>query len=294
MTYTILHKRHIPIALFLWLLPFAGYWVTQPADAQEGSVTDGELPAAIKSLHGEIAALRGQVANYTAAISEVGKARRSRSFGAYQKEFEALGNKIMDCRQRLQFFYEQVTRLYRTMPTSALYLAARQAYTDAKNDFDALASSFSTAPRPEMMQVAEVRVMDGRLAKHLAQTAPEPTPVKSDQSVGRTLLEADDIRYIGRFDAIEVYLVTLKDQACYLLTGLRERVIGADGVVTEMVRQTILYSDLFPAKQAVGRQTEQHFESVLQQKFSLLAEDGNVSELLFNELTKARSYARVE
>lgn len=283
----------ITLGLLLWSAFPVGCIAVQPIHAQEGG-GDSELPSAIKALRAEIVALQGELANYTAAIQGGEKARRGKGFEAYRRQFEALGGKISSCRERLQHFHEQVTRLYRTMPTSPLYLATRQAYTDAKNDFDALAASYAGAPRPETMQVAEVRVMDGRLTKHLARTAPEPAPVKPEQSVGRAMLEADDIRYIGKFDSVEVYLVTIKDNAHYVLTGLRERVVGADGAVTEVIRQAILYSESFPAKQAAGRQTEQHFESVLQQKFSLLAEDADVSEQILDELLKARSYARAE
>lgn len=283
----------ITLGLLLWPAFPVGCVAVQPIHAQE-SGGDSELPSAIRALRGEVVALQGELANYAAAIQGGEKARRGKGFEAYRKQFEALGGKIASCRERLQYFHEQVTRLYRTMPTSPLYLAARQAYTEAKTDFDALAVGFGNAPRPETMQIAEVRVMDGRLTRHLARTAPEPAPVKPEQSVGRAMLEADDIRYIGKFDSVEVYLVTIKDNAYYVLTGFRERVVGPDGTVTEVVRQAILYSEPFPAKQAAGRQTEQHFENVLQQKFSLLAEDAGVSDLILDELLKARSYARAE
>ncbi|MCS7080937.1 MAG: hypothetical protein NZ585_12930 [Chloracidobacterium sp.] len=289
-----LRSGHIILGFALGLTIPIGFCAEQPIYAQGGGVTDAELPSAIKALHGEIAALHGELTSYTAAVQGGEKSRRGKGFEAYRKQFETLGGKISSCRERLQYFHEQVARLYRTMPTSPLYLAVRQAYADAKNDFDALAAGFTNAPRPETLQVVEVRVMDGRLTKHLAQTAPEPAPVKPEQSVGRALLEADDIRYIGKFDSVEVYLVTIKETAHYVLTGLRERVTGPDGVVTEVVRQAILYSEPFPAKEATGRQTEQHFESVLQQKFSLLAAEADIADMIMDELLKARSYARTE
>ncbi len=285
--------KSVTVVSFLSLAPIVGYF-PKNAFAQQDGVADNEITAAIKALRGEIVALHGELASYAAGVQAGDRGRRGKGFEAYRKQFDTLGGKIASCRERLQSFHEQVTRLYRTMPTSSLYLAARQAYADAKNDFDALASGFTSAPRPETMQVAEVRVMDGRLTKHLSRSAPEPAPVKSEQSVGRAFLEADDIRYIGKFDSVEVYLVMIKDDAYYILTGIRERVINPDGAITEIARQTILYSDPFPAKQAAGRQTDQHFESVLQQKFTLLGEDANTSDLVLDELLKARSYARAE
>ncbi len=286
--------RWLTAVPFLFLCLAVNLVTVEPALAQEGGASDSELPAAIRALRGEIAALQGELASYVAGLQGGEKARRGKGFEAYRKQFEALGGRISSCRERLQYFHEQVSRLYRTMPTSSLYLAARQAYADAKQDFDTLASNFSSSPRPETIQIAEVRVTDGRLTRHLARTAPEPAPVKPEQSIGRTFLEADDIRYIGKFDSVEVYLVTIKDTAHYVLTGLRERAVEADGRVTEVVRQTILYSEPFPSKQAAGRQTDQHFESVLQQKFTLLADDENTANLVMDELLKARSYARVE
>jgi hypothetical protein len=286
--------RWLTAVLFLFLCLAVNLVKVEPALAQDGGISDSDLPAAIKVLRGEIVALQGELASYVAGLQGGEKARRGKGFEAYRKQFETLGGKISSCRERLQYFHEQVSRLYRTMPTSSLYLAARQAYADAKQDFDTLASNFSSSPRPETLQIAEVRVTDGRLAKHLARTAPEPAPVKPEQSIGRAFLEADDIRYIGKFDSVEVYLITIRDTAYYVLTGLRERVVEADGRVTEVVRQTILYSDAFPSKQTAGRQTDQHFEAVLQQKFTLLAEDENTTNLVLDELLKARSYARVE
>ncbi|OYT71241.1 MAG: hypothetical protein CFK52_08420 [Chloracidobacterium sp. CP2_5A] len=266
----------------------------QNAFAQQGGLADSEMPAAIKALRGEIVALQGELSSYAAGVQSGDKGRRGKSFEAYRKEFEALSGKISSCRERLQHFHDQVTRLYRTMPTSSLYLAARQAYADAKNDFDALASGLALAPRPESLQVAEVRVVDGRLAKHLSRSTPEPAPIKSESSVGRAFIEANDIRYIGKFDSVEVYLITIKDLSYYVLTGIRERIFDSDGKVTEIMRQAILYSEPFPSKQAIGRQTDQHFESVLQQKFTLLGDDPSVSDLVLEELLKARSYARAE
>lgn len=286
--------KWLTIGFFL-LFPFALSLVAyEQAVAQETGQSDSDLPAAIKALRGEITALQAELSSYAAGLEGGDKARRGKGFEAYRKQFEMLSGKISACRERLQYFHEQVSRLYRTMPTSSLYLAARQAYADAKQDFDTLASNFSSSPRPETLQVAEVRVMDGRLIKHLARTAPEPAPVKPERSVGQMILEADDLRYIGKFDAVEVYLVTIKDEAYYLLTGLRERTVADDGQVTEVVRQTILYSDPFPCSQAAGRQTDQHFESLLQQKFTLLADDENTIERVMDELLKARSYARAE
>ncbi len=286
--------RWLTAVSFLFLFFAVNLVTVEPAWAQDGGVFDSDLPAAIKALRGEIAVLQGELASYVAGLQGGEKARRGKGFDAYRKQFETLSGRISSCRERLQSFHEQVSRLYRTMPTSSLYLAARQAYADAKQDFDTLTSNFSSSPRPEMLQVAEVRVTDGRLTRHLARTAPEPASVKPEQSIGRAFLEADDIRYIGKFDSVEVYLITLKDTAHYVLTGLRERAVEADGRVTEIVRQTILYSDPFPSKQAAGRQTDQHFESVLQQKFTLLAEDESTANLVMDELLKARSYARVE
>ncbi|MFQ3640757.1 MAG: hypothetical protein SNJ62_12220 [Chloracidobacterium sp.] len=286
--------RLVTVGSCLLLVSPTNLCVVQPAWAQQSGIADNELPAAIKALRSEIVALQGELSSYTAGVQGGDKARRGKGFETYQKQFSALGGKISSCRERLQYFHEQVTRLYRTMPNSSLYTAARQAYADAKNDFDALASNYTSAPRPETMQVAEIRVMDGRLTRHLTRTAPEPAATKPEQSVGQAILKADDIRYIGKFDSVEVYLVTIKDTAHYVLTGMRERVINQDGAVTEIVRQTILYSEPFPSKQTIGRQTDQHFESVLQQKFSLLSDDQNVADLILEELLKARSYARAE
>ncbi len=286
--------RWLTAVPFLFLFFAVNLVTVEPAWAQAESGSDSELPAAIKALRGEIAVLQGELASYVAGVQGGEKARRGKGFDAYRKQFEALSGRIASCRERLQYFHEQVSRLYRTMPTSSLYLAARQAYADAKQEFDTLATNFSSSPRPEILQVTEVRVVDGRLTKHLAQTAPESAPVKPEQSIGRRFLEADDIRYIGKFDSVEVYLIILKDIAHYVLTGLRERTVEPDGRVTEVVRQTILYSEPFLSKQAAGRQTDQHFESVLQQKFILLAEDDNTANLVLDELLKARSYARVE
>ncbi|MGQ9897928.1 MAG: hypothetical protein ACUVR8_10300 [Acidobacteriota bacterium] len=282
--------RRLTFLPFLLLSLAINLGTIESAFAQSQGMTDSDLPAAIRTLRDEIVTLQSELSNYVAGLQSAEKVRRGKSFEAYQKQFQTLGSRISDCRERLQYFHEQVSRLYRTMPTSSLYLAARQAYADAKQDFDALVSNFSSSPRPETLQVTEVRVTDGRLVKHLAQT----DPVKSEQSIGQAILEADDIRYVGKFDSVEVYLVITKDTAHYLLTGLREQTIEADGRISEIVHSAILCSDPFPSRQAVERQTTQHFDSILQQKFILLAEEQAVTDQIRDELRKARSYARVE
>jgi hypothetical protein len=289
-----LRTRWHLVTLLLFVFFLTNLLAIKPALAQGEVSPDSNLVAGISALRSEISALQGELSSYVTGVQSAQKARRGKGFEAYRKQFEALGGKISSCRERLQYFHEQVSRLYRTMPTSPLYLAARQAYTDVKQEFDSLVTSFSNSPRPEILQIAEVRVMDGRLTKHLAQTAPQPAPVNPEQNIGRVFLEADDIRYIGKFDSVEVYLIIIKDVAHYVLTGLRERAVESDGQVTEVVRQTILYSEPFPSKQVDGHQTDQHFEKLLQQKFILLAEDENTTNLVMDELLKARSYARAE
>jgi hypothetical protein len=168
--------RWLTAVLFLFLCLAVNLVTVEPAWAQAEGASDSELPAAIKALRGEIAALQGELASYVAGLQGGEKARRGKGFEAYRKQFETLGGKISSCRERLQYFHEQVSRLYRTMPTSSLYLAARQAYADAKQDFDTLASNFSSSPRPETLQIAEVRVTDGRLARAPCADGPGASP----------------------------------------------------------------------------------------------------------------------
>ncbi|QUV95015.1 hypothetical protein [Chloracidobacterium aggregatum] len=173
---------------FLFLFFTVNLVTVEPAWAQAEGASDSELPAAIKALRGEIAALQGELASYVAGLQGGDKARRGKGFEAYRRQFETLGGRISSCRERLQYFSRAGVA---ALPHHAHLFASTsppgRPMPIAKQDFDALASNFSSSPRPETLQIAEVRVTDGRLTRHLARTAPEPAPVKPEQSIGRDI-----------------------------------------------------------------------------------------------------------
>lgn len=263
--------------------------------AQSGGIADGELAGAIRAYRSELTELQNQVAAYNQS-----KGRKRGGFDEVRKGFDGLNAKVSQCRQRVQFFYEQVVRLYRTSPNSQNYLQARQAYTDLKAMFDGISTNFSSVPRPESMQVVEISLTDGRLNKHMAavnsddapaKPAGGPTPSASASIIDR-LMEADEVRYIGKFDQAEVYLFIIKDKAHYAITGLREQANDANGKPIERVSSAVICTDAFTWQQTSGFTPQQHFDNLLKLKMTTLPNDRRTSELVQTELVKARSYAR--
>lgn len=264
--------------------------------AQGGGIADGELAGAIRAYRGELADLQNQVAAYNQS-----KGRKRGGFDDVRKGFDGLNAKVNQCRQRVQFFYEQVVRLYRTSPNSSNYLQARQAYTELKEMFDGISTNFSSVPRPESMQVIEVSLTDGRLNKHMASVSSDDAPAKpaggpapsaAGTAIIDRLLEADEVRYIGKFDQAEVYLFIIKDKAHYAITGLREQANDANGKPIERVSSAVVCTDAFNWQQTSGFTPQQHFDNLLKLKMTTLPNDRRTSDLVQTELVKARSYAR--
>jgi hypothetical protein len=262
--------------------------------AQSEGISDGELAGVIRSYRSELAELQNQVAAYNQS-----KGRKRGGFDDVRKGFDGLNAKVNQCRQRVQFFYEQVVRLYRTSPNSQNYLQARQAYTDLKEMFDGISTNFSSVPRPESMQVVEVNLTDGRLNKHMAAVNSDDAPAAkpaggptTGTSLVDRLFDADEVRYIGKFDQAEVYLFIIKDKAHYAITGMREQANDANGKPVERVSSAVVCTDAFNWQQTSGFTPQQHFDNLLKLKMTTLPNDRRTSELVQTELVKARSYAR--
>ncbi len=266
--------------------------------AQSGGIADGELAGAIRAYKSELAALQSQVAAYTSGAR--GGGRKRGGFDDVRKGFDGINAKVNQCRERVQFFYEQVVRIYRTSPNSTNYTQARQAYTELKDMFDGISTNFTSVPRPESMQVVEVSLTDGRLNRHVASISSDdddvkpaggPAPAKSAPLIDK-LLEADEVRYIGKFDQAEIYLFICKEQAYYVITGLRELATDAKGQSLERVKGALVCTDVFKWQPTQGFSPQQHFDNLLKLKMTTLPNDRKSADLVQTELVKARSYAR--
>lgn len=286
-------KRLLALALLgVGLCVGAPFLAPEMTVYAQGGIADGELAGAIRSYRVELAELQNQVAAYNQS-----KGRKRGGFDDVRKGFDGLNNKVNQCRQKVQFFYEQVVRLYRTSPNSTNYLQARQAYTELKDMFDGISTNFSSVPRPESMQVVEVNLTDGRLNKHMAAVSGDDPPAKpaggpTGPSIVDRLVEADEVRYIGKFDQAEVYLFIIKDKAHYAITGLREQANDANGKPIERVSSAVVCTDAFNWQQTSGFTPQQHFDNLLKLKMTTLPNDRRTSDLVQTELVKARSYAR--
>jgi len=258
---------------------------------QEQVLTDTQIIASLRALRSEMLDLLAQVAGKGEATTRPN--RRTMNYELYRQTFESYNAKIDDCYRRLAAYYAQIDRVYRTGSSTPLYKQMVQTYLDTKVVFDNLKSTFSTLEPPEKVVTEAVISNDQRLNERMAtsiRTAAIPT---APPQAAKEIVEADDSRFIGTFDAVEMFLLVRGDSACYVLFGWKEVVEDEDGKSLEEYHLAVARSESFPATPELRTLTpEQHLENALKLKIAMVEAKGEMMTDLKQFFARTKSYAR--
>ncbi len=259
--------------------------------AQERALTDSEILASLRALRSEMLDLLSQVAGKGAAMTR--PSRRTMDYESYRRTFESYSAKIDDCYRRLAAYYSQIDRVYRTGSNTPLYKQMVQTYLDTKGVFDNLKSTFSALEPPEKAVTEAVVSTDQRLNERIAtsvRTAAVPT---APPQAAREIVDADDSRFIGTFDAVEMFLLVRGDSACYVLFGWKDVVEDENGKSLEEYHLAVARSESFPLTPEVRALTpEQHLENALKLKIAMVEAQGEAMTDLKQFFARTKSYAR--
>ncbi len=259
--------------------------------AQERAMTDSEIVASLRALRSEMFDLLSQVAGKGAAMTR--PSRRTMDYESYRQTFESYSAKIDDCYRRLAGYYSQIDRVYRTGSNTPLYKQMLQTYLDAKGVFDNLKSTFNTLEPPEKVVTEAVISNDQRLNERIAtsvRTAAVPT---APPQAAKEIVDADDSRFIGTFDAVEMFLLVRGDSACYVLFGWKDVVEDENGKSLEEYHLAVARSESFPMTPEVRALTpEQHLENALKLKIAMVEAQGEMMTDLKQFFARTKSYAR--
>lgn len=277
---------------FTWISLLVVLFGVGFAPAQEQALTDSEIVASLRALRSEILDLLAQVAGKGAAPTRPN--RRTMDYESYRQAFESYSAKIDDYYRRLAVYYGQIDRVYRTGSSTPLYKQMLKAYLDTKSVFDNLKSTFSTLEPPEKVVTEAVVSNDQRLNERIAtsvRTAAVPT---APPQAAKEIVEADDSRFIGTFDAVEMFLLVRGDSACYVLFGWKEVIEDETGKSLEEYHLAVARSESFPFTPEVRALTpEQHLENALKLKIAMVEAQGEMMTDLKQFFARTKSYTRI-
>lgn len=256
---------------------------------QDGKTfSESDLLAAIRAFKNEVTDMKGQLAGQNAAIKRPD--RKQMAYAEYRTNYDSWNLKIEQSYAKLRGFYEGVDRVYRTNPNSTLYGEIRQAYLDAKTAFDNLKETFGAYNKPDNMRTQAIVITDGRLSRHISTTV---AGAKAESKPLVDLSLADEVRYIGKFDAVELYLFVKGESACYVLYGLRERSMNEKGESVDTIDSRVVFSDSFPVGGVANLSPQQHLDQVLKIKLTPVQAQVETWRFITESLAKAKSYAKI-
>jgi hypothetical protein len=261
------------------------------APAQERVLTDSEIVASLRALRSEMLDLLSQVAGKGAAMTR--PSRRTMDYESYRRTFESYSAKIDDCYRRLAAYYSQIDRVYRTGSSTPLYKRMLQTYLDAKGVFDNLKSTFNTLEPPEKVVTEAVISNDQRLNERIATSVRMAAVPTAPPQAAKEIVDADDSRFIGTFDAVEMFLLVRGDSACYVLFGWKDVVEDEHGKSLEEYHLAVARSESFPMTPEIRSLTpEQHLEHALKLKIAMVEAQGETMTDLKQFFARTKSYAR--
>ncbi|MFQ3590816.1 MAG: hypothetical protein SNJ67_11010 [Chloracidobacterium sp.] len=282
---------------WLWLpalLSLAAVSLSAPAMspmAQDRVLSDSEIISTLRALRSEMLDLLAQVAGKGATMTR--PSRRTMDFESYRRTFESYSTKIDDSYRRLAACYAQIDRIYRTNPNSPLYKQMVQTYLDAKGVFDNLKSTFGALEPPEQTVTEAVISNDRRLNERVSTSVRTAAAPPAPAQAAKEIIEADDSRFIGTFDAVEMFLLVRGDSACYVLFGWKDVVDDENGRSTEEYHLSVVRSETFPLTPVIRTMTpDQHLENALKLKIAVVEAQGEVLTDLKQFFVRAKSYTR--
>lgn len=254
-------------------------------------MSDGDLYENLKALREEMTKLREEVELPAAARRPD---RKSMDFTAYRETFDSFALKIEDAYKRLVGFHGQIDRLYRTSPNAPLYKQIVKEYLDAKAAFDAAKAAFGLVPAPESLRIVAPVSADRRLNDRVAASLKgETQPVPP--AAAREILQSDESRFIGTFDAVEMFLLVKGDAACYVLFGWKEQLTDDSGKKSQRYHLSVVRSEFFPvAMLGEGWSPDRHLEKALTLPLVPVDARGDVLNDVNQFLTRVKSYSRTD
>lgn len=254
-------------------------------------MSDGELLERLKVLREEMTKLREEIETPAATGRPD---RKAMDFTAYRETFDAFTLKIDDAYKRLAGYHGQIDRLYRTAPNAPLYKQIVKEYLDTKTAFDAAKSAFGIVPAPETLRVVATVSSDRRLNDRVADSL-KGGPRPDQPGAARDILQADESRFIGTFDAVEMFLLVKGDTACYVLFGWKEQLTDDSGKKSQRYHLSVVRSDFFPvAGLGEGWSPERHLEKALTLPLVPVDARGEVLNDVNQFLTRVKSYSRTD
>jgi hypothetical protein len=277
-------QNRIVVTALLGLFALTG----ATAFGQDGkAVSESDLLAAIRAFRSEVTDLQGQLAGQNAAAKRPD--RKQMAYAEYRSNYDNWSLRVEQCYAKLRGYYEAVDRTYRTNPNSTLYVEIRQAYLDAKTAFDSLNNAFGSYGKPDTMRTVAVVITDGRLSRHITSTV---ASAKIESKPLVDLSQADEVRYIGKFDAVELYLFVKGTSACYVLYGLRERGTNEKGESVDTIDSRVVFSDSFEIASITNYAPQQHLDQVLKLRLTPVQTQLETWRFITESLAKAKSYAK--
>jgi hypothetical protein len=262
-------------------------WWGQTVHAQSSAVlSEAELLGALRAFKAEIEEMQKQLAS-SPLSQPVG--RRKLRYDEYSTLYTSWSSRVQERYGILNGYYEQVNRIYRANPNSRLYLDIRKTYLDAKATFDALSASLAQCAKPEDTQTPTIVVTDGRLNTHLTKTV---ATVKTETTPTVDIGQVDELRYIGKFDAVELYLLVHHGMACYVMYGLHERKVDASGQVIDEIDPRVVFSRTFDVSKVQNFTPQEHLDYVLTLDLTPVQAQIETWRFITESLARAKSYAR--
>ncbi len=254
-------------------------------------MSDGELLENLRKLREEMTKLREEVEAPAAARRPD---RKAMDFAAYRESFDTFTLKIDDAYKRLAGYHGQIDRIYRTTPNAPLYKQIVKEYLDTKAAFDAAKAAFGVIPAPDTLRAVAAVSPDRRLNDRVAASLKgEARPVPP--AAARDILQSDESRFIGTFDAVEMFLLVKGDAACYVLFGWKEQLTDDAGKKSQRYHLSVVRSEFFPvALLGEGWSPDRHLEKALTLPLVPVDARGDVLNDLNQFLTRVKSYSRTD
>lgn len=283
-------RRHAFFLFLLWVfLVFPAFsTLAGPIGQEVKPISDSELLDGLKKLREEMTVLKAEVE----APAGTGRLdRKSLAYEEYQASFGSYATKVEEAYRRLAELYSRIDRLYRTNPSSPLYKQIIKEYLDAKAAFDAAKATFGVVPAPETLRAVATVSADRRLNDRVAASVRGEAKSVTAQEI----LQPDESRFIGTFDAVEMFLLVKGDSACYVLFGWKEQMTDETGKKSQQYHLSVVRTEFFSATTlAAGLTPNQHLENALRLPLLTVDARGSVLNDLSQFLTRVKTYSRAD
>lgn len=260
-----------------------------PTGQEAKLLTESDLLTALRTLRDDMLKIQSELGGQTTGGRPD---RKGMSYEDYRTAFEGVSGKLDEAYRRISVYYAQIDRIYRTTPNSPLYKQITQVYLEAKAAYDGAKTALGGVAPPDSIRAVSVVSTDRRLNDRVAASVKDEGPATRSVAA-QEILQSDESRYIGTFDAVEMFLLVKGDAACYVLFGWKEQFSDESGKKTERYHLSVVRTEFFPvASLAASQSPNQHLEHALKLPLVPVDARGDVLNDLNQFLTRVKSYAR--